>query len=143
MPSNIDLSTTFFVVVKKFAWFQSFTGFFSCNFVRHMSELPAVLNSVWIFGCPTANFGSWLRGQPQSPSINHCALTISTWRSVGALKHTSLFSLPYRFDKLANQDLANLLFLIIPNDFRGVSLIWWNFWLMCLWLCLCVYGIVI
>ena len=27
-----------------------------------------------LFGCPTDNFGSLLRGQPHSPNVNHCLL---------------------------------------------------------------------
>ena len=51
--------------------------------------LQVSLNKSMIFfqlllGCPTANFGPLSKGQPHSFNVNHCVVTFSTQRSLGA-----------------------------------------------------------
>ena len=36
-----------------------------------------------LFGCPTANFGPWLRGQSHSPDVNHYIIQVLTRGSSG------------------------------------------------------------
>ena len=67
-----SLSDSHFTIDKYWFWDSDF-GFY----VVYTVILYFFLKKILLFGCPTANFGSLLRGQPHSPDVNHCVLHFS------------------------------------------------------------------
>ena len=75
----------FFFVFKVIGHFFLSLKIISEKFKRVMGIMGFLRETCGLlFGCPMANFGPLLRGQPHSPDVNHCVFTYLTKMSSGA-----------------------------------------------------------